>query len=51
MITPLYVSPSGGIPPGDPDAARVTLNPREDFYVRDNVLDFNNWERARDDSR
>jgi hypothetical protein len=48
---PLYVSPSGSIPPGDPDAARVTLNPREDFYVRANVLDFNNWERARDDSR
>jgi membrane protein insertase Oxa1/YidC/SpoIIIJ len=43
---PLYVAPSGGIHPGDPDATRVQLNPREDFYVHDNVFDFNNWERV-----
>jgi hypothetical protein len=28
------------------DETQVSLNPEEDFYVHDNIFDFNNWVKA-----
>jgi hypothetical protein len=44
--TPLYIAISGDIHLGDPDVTQFVLNPREDYYVHDNIFDPNNWERA-----
>jgi YidC/Oxa1 family membrane protein insertase len=43
---PLYVAPSGGVHTGDPLAAKISLNPKEDFYVHGKVLDPASWTRA-----
>jgi YidC/Oxa1 family membrane protein insertase len=44
--TPLYVACSGGVHLESSEAARITLDPGNDYYVHDNVLDPANWERA-----
>jgi hypothetical protein len=44
--SPLYVACSGGIHLEDPEATQVALDPEKDFYVHDNIFDFNNWVKA-----
>ncbi|MDR1029884.1 MAG: hypothetical protein LBL76_03320, partial [Treponema sp.] len=43
---PLYVACSGGIHLEDPEATQIILDPEKDFYVHDNIFDFNNWIKA-----
>jgi YidC/Oxa1 family membrane protein insertase len=43
---PLYVACSGGIHLEDQEATQIILEPKNDFYVHDNIFDFNNWIRA-----
>jgi hypothetical protein len=43
---PLYVAPSGGVHTGDPLATKISLNPKEDFYVYGDVLDPASWTRV-----
>jgi YidC/Oxa1 family membrane protein insertase len=43
---PLYVACSGGIHLADPEATRIILDPKRDFYVHGNIFDFRNWIRA-----
>jgi hypothetical protein len=43
---PLYVAPSGGVHLEDPLSTRISLNPKEDFYVWGDVLDPASWTRA-----
>jgi membrane protein insertase Oxa1/YidC/SpoIIIJ len=44
--SPLYVACSGGIHLADPESAQIGLDPKQDYYVRDNIFDPANWERA-----
>jgi hypothetical protein len=43
---PLYIAISGSIHIGDAQATQFTLNPKEDYYVHDNIFDSSNWERV-----
>jgi hypothetical protein len=43
---PLYVACSGGVHLEDPDAAQVNLDPKQDYYVRNNIFDIGNWVKA-----
>jgi YidC/Oxa1 family membrane protein insertase len=41
---PLYVACSGGVHLEDPEASKVILDPKKDYYVQDNIFDPANWE-------
>jgi membrane protein insertase Oxa1/YidC/SpoIIIJ len=44
---PLYIAISGSIHlGGNPNTTRFTLNPKEDYYVHDNIFEAKNWEKA-----
>jgi YidC/Oxa1 family membrane protein insertase len=43
---PLYIAISGSIHIGDGHATQFTLNPKEDYYVHDNIFDAKNWEKV-----
>jgi hypothetical protein len=43
---PLYIAISGSLHEEGPDTTRITLNPKMDYYVHDNILDPANWEKA-----
>jgi hypothetical protein len=43
---PLYIGISGSIHISDPRTTQFGLNPKEDYYVHDNIFDANNWEKA-----
>jgi hypothetical protein len=43
---PLYIAISGSIHISDPRTTQFELNPKEDYYVHDNIFDANNWEKA-----
>jgi YidC/Oxa1 family membrane protein insertase len=42
---PLYITASGSPHLGDPEALRVTLDPKKDYFVHDNIFDAKNWSR------
>ncbi|MDR1257249.1 MAG: hypothetical protein LBJ86_05840, partial [Spirochaetaceae bacterium] len=44
---PLYVAPSGGVHTGDPLSTRISLDPKQDFYVHGDVLDPASWTRVK----
>jgi hypothetical protein len=43
---PLYITGSGSPHLGDPEAARLTLDPKRDYYVHDNIFEAKNWSKA-----
>jgi YidC/Oxa1 family membrane protein insertase len=43
---PLYIAVSGSSGLDDPDEARLSLNPKMDFWVHDNVFNPANWEQV-----
>jgi hypothetical protein len=43
---PLYVACSEGIHLKDPNSTQIDLDPRADYFVRDNIFDPANWKRA-----
>jgi hypothetical protein len=43
---PLYIAISGSIHIGNTQATQFTLNPKEDYYIHDNIFDEKNWERV-----
>jgi hypothetical protein len=43
---PLYIAVSAGSDTGGRQAFEPKLNPKEDWYVSDNIFDSNNWSRA-----
>jgi hypothetical protein len=43
---PLYIAISGSLHLEDPNTTRLTLNPKMDYYVHDNIFDPKNWEKV-----
>jgi YidC/Oxa1 family membrane protein insertase len=43
---PLYIAASGSLHLGDPEAARLTLDPKRDYYIRENIFEEKNWSKA-----
>jgi YidC/Oxa1 family membrane protein insertase len=43
---PLYIAVSASVHRSSPAEKKFGLDPKKDFYVRDNIFDPNNWERA-----
>jgi YidC/Oxa1 family membrane protein insertase len=43
---PLYIAISGSVHIEDGQATQFGLNPKEDYYVHDNIFDEKNWEKA-----
>lgn len=43
---PLYIAVSGSLHLEDTEASSLTLDPKRDYYVKDNIFDSNNWEKA-----
>jgi YidC/Oxa1 family membrane protein insertase len=43
---PLYIAVSGSLHLGDPEASRLTLDPKRDYYIKENIFDGKNWSRA-----
>jgi hypothetical protein len=44
--SPLYIAISGSLHLEGPDTTQFTLDSKKDYYVRDNIFDPNNWEKA-----
>ncbi|WP_059369351.1 YidC/Oxa1 family membrane protein insertase [Treponema endosymbiont of Eucomonympha sp.] len=43
---PLYIAISGSIHLSDPNVTQFGLNPKEDYYIHDNIFDPANWEQV-----
>jgi hypothetical protein len=43
---PLYIAVSGSLHLGDPEAARLTLDPKRDYYIKENIFEEKNWSKA-----
>jgi hypothetical protein len=43
---PLYIAVSGSLHLGDPEASRLTLDPKRDYYIKENIFEEKNWGSA-----
>jgi membrane protein insertase Oxa1/YidC/SpoIIIJ len=43
---PLYIAVSGSLHLGDPEATRLTLDPKRDYYIGENIFEAKNWSKA-----
>jgi hypothetical protein len=43
---PLYIAISGSVHIEDGQATQFALNPKEDYYIHDNIFDEKNWEKV-----
>jgi YidC/Oxa1 family membrane protein insertase len=43
---PLYIAVSGFTSIENPNQTKFTLNPKQDYYIHDNIFDSANWEKA-----
>jgi YidC/Oxa1 family membrane protein insertase len=43
---PLYIAVSGSLHMGDGEAVRLTLDPKKDYYIKENIYEEKNWSKA-----
>jgi hypothetical protein len=43
---PLYIAVSGSLHLGDPEASRLTLDPKRDYYIKEDIYKKKNWSNA-----
>jgi len=44
---PQYIAVSGSVHRSNPAETQFNLDPKQDYYIRDNIFDPNNWEKVK----